>query len=295
MSAMRLAAHLIVGSREEPFLPALLESVAGSVDALIVNDNSGAVSPHETALQQSWFGRNERLFVDRAPFTDFSAARNRCLDQHARLGAGGWVAFVDADDVHDEAFRRVARNVEAVPASIDYVDGYTRHFFQSFDLYMSVERRMAFFRFNSGLRWEGSVHEELRGLHGGRLALPYVYAHYGHMLPPRRYAEKGRQYVSLGQIGYTIPENELDSIDPAHYFREYWPRALNFTGQHPPAARAAVAAFEREHAEQQARSAALARAAQPPLVRARNALLKLNYEQRWRSRSLNPLARRLMR
>src|SRR5438270_2563484 len=159
---MRVAAHLIVGSREEPFLAALLESMGGAVDALVVNDNS-AVSPHEETLRASWFGRNERLFVDRTPFTDFSAARNRCLDLHARIGAGPWAAFVDADEVHGEAFGRIARNLDAVPDAYDFIDAYTWHFFQSFALYTSIERRMAFFRVKPEVRWEGAVHERLLG------------------------------------------------------------------------------------------------------------------------------------
>lgn len=292
---MRSAAHLIVGSRDEPFLGPLLESMGGAVDALVVNDNSHGVSPHEETLRGSWFGRTGRLFLDRSPFTDFSAARNRCLDLHAQIGGGPWAAFVDADEVHGEAFRRVARNLDAVPAEYDFVDAYTWHFFQSFDLYTSIERRMAFFRVKPGVRWEGPVHEQLRGLDGRRLALPYVYAHYGHVLPPRRHAEKGRQYAGLGQTGEVVPEEKLDALDPAVYFRSIWPIALRFTARHPEAARTVVAELQQEYAPQQARAAELVRAAQPPLVRARNVALKLNYEQRWRSRLANPLARRLLR
>ena len=292
---MRSAAHLIVGSRDEPFLGPLLESMGGAVDALVVNDNSHGLSPHEETLRASWFGRTGRLFVDRAPFTDFSTARNRCLDLHAQIAGGPWAAFVDADEVHGEAFRRVARNLDAVPAEYDFVDAYTWHFFQSFDLYTSIERRMAFFRVKPGVRWEGPVHEQLRGLDGRRLALPYVYAHYGHVLPPRRHAEKGRQYAGLGQIGEVVPEEKLDAIDPAIYFRSMWPIVLRFTARHPAAARAVVAELRQEYAPQQARAAELVRAAQPALVRARNVALKLNYEQRWRSRLANPLARRLLR
>ncbi len=295
MSGMRCAAHLIVGSRDEPFLGSLLESLAGAVDALVVNDNSSGISPHDETLRASWFGRTGRLFVDRAPFTDFSAARNRCLDLHAQIGGGLWAVFVDADEVHGEAFRRITRNLDAAPDAYDFVDGYTWHFFQSFDLYTSIERRMAFFRVKPGVRWEGAVHEQLRGLDGRRLALPYVYAHYGHVLPPRRHAEKGRQYAGLGQTGEVVPEEQLDMIDPAAYFRSIWPLVLRFTGQHPPAARGVVARLKDEYAREQARARELARAAQPPLVRARNFAFKLNYEQRWRSRFLNPIARSLLR
>ena len=291
---MRVAAHIIVGSREEPFLPALLESLSGAADAAIVNDNSAGLSPHDAALRASWFGRNDRLFVDRSPFVDFSTARNHCLALHDRVGAGDWVAFADADEVHGEAVRHIARNLAGVPGTFDFIDAYTWHFFQSFDLYTSIERRMAFFRFKPALRWEGNVHEQLRGLSGARLAVPYVYAHYGHVLPARRHAEKGRQYSALGQAGIVVPEDRLDAIDPAIYFKDTWPTVLRFRGEPPPAARSVVAQLSEEYASEQARAAELAAAAQPPPVRARNMLMKLNYEQRWRSRALNPAARRLL-
>jgi hypothetical protein len=114
------------------------------------------------------------------------------------------------------------------------------------------------------------------------------------VLPARRHAEKGRQYSGLGQSGIVVPEDGLDDIDPAIYFNDIWPTVLRFRGEHPPAARSVVAQLSEEYAFQQARAAELAAAAQSPPVRARNILMKLNYEQRWRSRSLNPAARRLL-
>jgi len=291
----RLAAHLIVGLYPEPFLSALLESLTGAADALIVNDNSAEPSPHAQALQASWFGRNGRLLVDRTPFTDFGTARNICLDLHRKAGAGDWAAFVDADEVHGEAVRRIARNVHGLPDRYDFVDGYTQHFFQSFDLYWSIDRRMAFFRVRPGVRWEGRVHEHLHGLSGTRIALPYVYAHYGQAVPARRHAEKGRQYASLGQEGVTAPEERLDALDPADYFKLYWPHLLRFQGEHPPAARATITALRRANERELAQAEALWRSAQTPPVRLRNVLRKLNYEQRWRLRALNPRARELLR
>jgi hypothetical protein len=46
MSLPRIAAHLILGPREEPFLGAMLESIAGAVAIVIVNDNAPDSSPH---------------------------------------------------------------------------------------------------------------------------------------------------------------------------------------------------------------------------------------------------------
>lgn len=290
----RIAAHLILGPRHEPFLASLLRSLEDACDALIVNDNASEPSPHTAALQRSAFAARDALFVDRAPFVDFSTARNRCLDLHRAHDAGEWAAFVDADEVHGEAVTRAGAHLHRVPERFDFVDGYTWHFFQSFDWYRSIERRMAFFRVRADIRWEGAVHERLVGLPGQRLALPYVYAHYGWVLPVRRQAEKGRLYSSLGAPGEIVEEDRLDAIDREHYFRKWWRDALRFGGEHPPAAREAVERMRREFAAEFAQTDRWIREHQTRRDRLRNFFMKANYEQRWRSRALNSLARAVM-
>jgi hypothetical protein len=288
-----VAAHLILGAREEPFLDAMLASIGDVASLLIVNDNGPGPSPHAGLLAASRFGRENRLIVDRTAFSGFSAARNVCLDIHERNRAGPWVAFVDADEVHGERVRRIAARLETLAPEYDFVDGYTWHFFGSFEHYTSIERRMMFFRFKPGIRWEGSVHEKLAGLSGKRIALPYIYGHYGHTLEPRRHAEKGRHYSSLGAPGNVLREDQLDDFDVRRYFKPVYPRLLRFTGTHPAAALPALErlgpALRRHHAL----TGEVLRE-QPVALRARNALRKLNYEIRWRSRRLDPIAGRLM-
>lgn len=292
--APRVAAHLILGPREEPFLGPLLASLEGSVQSVIVNDNAPDPSPHARTLAESAFAASGSLAVDRTPFVDFSTARNVCLRLHRERDAGDWVAFVDADEVHGPAVARIASNLARVPDEIAFVDGYTWHFFASPDLYASIERRMAFFRFGPDVRWEGRVHEHLHGIDGGRIALPYVYAHYGHVLSPRRHAEKGRLYSSLGQAGEIVAADALDAIDPAAYFADKWPLLLPFRGEHAAAVQPTLARLRLELADQFARANALVRANQPWPRRLRNAIHAANYEMRWRGRALAPLARSLM-
>lgn len=294
MSESRVAAHLILGRNEEPFLAALLTSLIGVAQTLIVNDNAPEPSPHSGALRASWFGQHDRAIVDRTPFVDFSTARNACMNQHAQSDAGDWVAFVDADETHGTGAANIAKHLNRVPSGVDFVDGYTWHFFQSFDWYASIERRMMFFRFRPRVRWEGRVHERLAGLGSRRIVLPYVYAHYGHVFPARRHAEKGRLYASLGQSGETIAEDQLDSLDAETYFGSFWARLLRFRGEQPAAAKPTIAGLRETFAAEFARTDDLARSSQPWMVRQRNALAALNYEQRWRSRLLNPLARALV-
>ncbi|HKU80666.1 MAG TPA: glycosyltransferase [Candidatus Tumulicola sp.] len=289
-----IAAHLILGSRAEPFLAATLESIAPCVAYLLVNDNSPDPSPHDATLRASAFARENRMTVDRTPFDGFAGARNVCLRLHERCSGAGWVAFVDADEVHAAAVATIARNLGAVAPGVAFVDGYTWHFFQSFDYYTSIERRMAFFRFTPGLRWEGAVHERLTGAAGTRLALPYVYAHYGHTLEPRRHAEKGRHYSALGAPGDVLSEDRLGDFDVAQYFAPEYPRLLRFDGAHPPAARSTLERLRPLLAQSHALTDRMVQA-QPPAIVARNAVRKLNYELRWRGRAFDPRARRVMR
>jgi hypothetical protein len=280
--------------REEPFLNAMLDSIADAAALLIVNDNAPNPSPHTATLANSRFGREARLIVDRTPFSGFAAARNVCLRVHAERNAGPWVAFIDADEVHAPRIAEIARGLARLPAEYDVVDGYTWHFFASFDYYTSIERRMMFFRFSSELRWEGAVHERLLGLRGKRLALPYVYAHYGHTLQPRRHAEKGRHYSSLGAPGNVLSEAQLDGFDVARYYRPVYPRLLRFSGSHPVAARATLAQLRPGLQPDHALTDRIARA-QPQGIKLRNLVRRVNYELRWRTRRLDAVARRLVR
>jgi hypothetical protein len=292
VTSQRIAAHLILGPRSEPFLAALLASLEPFARMLIVNDNSPEPSPHAEALASSAFARDGRLIVDRTPFSGFADARNIALARHKECDAGEWVAFVDADEVHAPLAARIAAHLHELPPEISFVDGYTWHFFQSFEYYTSIERRMAFFRFTPEAQWNGAVHEQLSGIAGARIALPYVYAHYGHTLEPRRHAEKGRHYSSLGAPGGVLREDQLADFDIAEYFAPEYPRLLHFADEHPPAARATLAQLAPQLAPYHAITRRIV-AAQPFPVKARNVVRKANYELRWRGRALDPRARAL--
>jgi hypothetical protein len=290
-----IAAHLIVGRNEESFLPALLRSLEPVVDRVIVNDNSeDPGGPNARALAQSAFARDGRLVVDRAPFVDFAAARNRTLALHRELNLGDWAAFVDADEVHRPVAAVVARNLRTLPPDVAIVDGYTRHYFQSFRLYTSIERRMSFFRVTPELTWTGRVHERLSGVAGRHLAIPYVYDHYGAVFAMSRQAAKGRQYSSLGQAGAIVAEADVAKVREIDYFRALWPLALRYRGDHPAVVAELKAALERTERERYAWSERTAAQFQPPQARLANLARRANFEYRWRGRLLDPRARRLM-
>ena len=292
---MTVAAHLIVGEREEPFLPALLRSLEGVADLLLVNDNAPEPGgPNAQVLANSAFAQRGALIVDRAPFVNFAAARNRVLALHRAHAPGAWAAFVDADDVHRPVAQCIARNLPMLGDEIAVVDGYTRHYLQSFRWVIGVDRRLAFFRVTAGVRWEGDVHERLTGYTGRALVLPYVYDHYGWVFPKERQAAKGRQYAGLGQSGRTYTPEEVAAFDPDAFFASLWPLAMPYRGPQPPALDAVRAAMEQHAPAILANAERTMRPRHDWHRRILNTFRRLNYTYRWRGRALNPLARRLM-
>jgi len=289
----RIVAHLIVGAKAEPFLAAMLASIEPVVERIFVNENSGLgeLAPNLAALEASAFFRGGRMTLDRTSFWSFAAARNACLALDRAANDRTWVTFIDGDEVHDACLGRVARNLVRLPRSVAFVDGYTRHFFKSFDWYLSIERRMMFFRWRAGGRWEGDVHERLAGLDGKRVAVPYVYAHYGHVSPFLEDTRQGAQYAALGQTGNALPaeiaraadlQGDFTELNP--HFAARWRRVIRFKGMHPEPARPIITYEKLSRAAHFQRIEEAIRGHQSASQRAKNALLNLNYEQRWRLR-----------
>jgi hypothetical protein len=91
-----------------------------------------------------------------------------------------------------------------------------------------------------------------------------------------------------------LPPEELDTPDLERSFREEWRTVLRFRGAHPPAVRPAIARLcEALSAQFEAVDRIVPRN-QTVADRLHNAFMRANYEQRWRLRALNPLARRLL-
>lgn len=276
----------------------MLASIEGVASWLLVNENSGLGdgAPNLPALRSSAFAARDRLVVDRTPFDTFARARNRCFALDPQPSTDTWIAFIDGDEVHGERLTAIAQRLDRLPRSVGFVDAYTWHFFASFDWYTSIERRMMFFRWSPQAHWHNDVHEQLAGVPGGRLALAYVYAHYGAAASFSEYARKGAQYSSLGAEGTPLSPQAALAADQASDYREVeaffadmWPNLLRFRGQHPPAARAYIAQQRRARAQAFAAVDAIVAAHQPPQQRIKNALMKANYEQRWRLRALGAL------
>lgn len=276
----------------------MLASIEPAVDHLFVNENSGlgTDAPALAALQSSTLARNGRMSMVRTAFTNFEDARNACFALDTLANADTWVAFIDADEVHGERVARIRSRLGSLPRSIGFVDGYTWHFFKSYDWYLSIERRMMFFRWTREARWKGRVHEQLTGVEGKHVALPYVYAHYGHVVPFTQTARREAQYAQLGVTGTLLSAQDAHAADfhgdygaAERAFARWWPACMRFRGEHPPAARAFIERDRRERAAYFRDMERLIIKHQPPLQRAHNALMKLNYEQRWRLRAIDAM------
>jgi hypothetical protein len=243
-----IVAHIIVGARREPYLSAVLESIADVCALAIINDNSGATpGPNDSIIESSAVALERRLIVVRTTFTGFADARNACIDATPVDFRGGWALFVDADEVHGSELASIAALLGGLPQDVDAVDGYSRHFVGSFRWWLSLERRLCFFRSAPGRRWRGNVHEQLEPV-GKRIVLPAVWSHYGHVVTPRMEWEKSRLYSSLGQPGFAPTDHELETVDAAAAWGRMRGDVMRFQREHPPAARATIDRLSQEWA-----------------------------------------------
>jgi hypothetical protein len=243
-STVTVACALCVGGARELYLEAALASIAGAVDRLTVNDNSGrARSENAAVLERSAFAARGTLDVRRHPFVDFADMRNRAFAQLAGLPERpDWVLFLDADEIHGEQVRYIAREIlPRLPPSVGNVDAYTYHFFGTFGWITDVARRFSFYRYSPGLRWVNAVHEKLEGLRGSALVLPYVYYHYGNVVPPAMLARKHGRYFELGN---PVPEPPAEDEATLEIYLAKAADVRPYGGGHPSAARAVVRELE---------------------------------------------------
>jgi hypothetical protein len=247
-STVTIACALCVGAARELYLGAALEAIAPVVDILVVNDNSGeARSANLATLEGSAFAARGALRVRSNPFVDFADMRNRAFAGLRELSAPpDWVLFLDADEVHGPELPYIAREIlPRLGPEVAQLDGYTYHFFGTFGWITDIARRMMFFRYSPRLRWTDPVHEKLVGLEGKTVVIPYVYYHYGNVLPPRMLAEKHLRYFALGNKVPRPPD--ADEADAEVYLAKA-DDVRPFRGLQPPAARATLAELESAYA-----------------------------------------------
>lgn len=273
-STVTIACALCVGARREDYLAATLASIADVVDLLVINDNSGqARSANLATLEESAIAKSGRLRVVAHPMTDFAEMRNRAFAPLLALAEPpDWVLFIDADEVHGEQIRYIGREIlPRLGPSVVTLEGYTFHFFGTFNWISAVARRLMFYRFSPQIRWVNPVHEKMVGLRGRAVVIPYIYHHYGNVVAAERLLEKHEQFYSLGQ-----PRPQQRAADVRELYLAKAKDVRPFRGSHPAAARAILARIERLHSDQFVALDEAFRAAQTPLVRIGGALRGLH-------------------
>jgi hypothetical protein len=242
-----IACAMCVGSSPEPYLEATLASIEDAVDVLVVNDNSGLErNPNEAVLEASAFACDGRLHVVRTKFVDFATMRNDAFAALAARARPDWVLWLDADEVHGSQIVAVTRALlPHLGERYGSLDGYTDHFIGTFGWISDLARRLCAYRFDPQLRWRNAVHEKMENLRGAALVVPYRYAHYGNVLPPRLYAVKDRRYLELGNVvDYDPPQPEAATIE--NVYGRKGRGARPFRGRHPSRALPTIARLEVE-------------------------------------------------
>lgn len=238
---------MLMGGKPEPFLAACLDSLYGAVDRIVLNDNSG-LQQHAnlSVVQQSRLYQAGKIEILPSSFIGFGPCRELCLVRIRELAvAGDWIIFVDCDEVHPPQLPTITRSIlPYLPAKVGIVDGYFYQFFQFPRFITSLDHRHnLMFRFNPAISWQGQVHEQVVNLTGERLVLPYRYFHYGFLKSHRAISDKWALYGSLGD-----PVSGAQTAEPLKVICDNARSAVEFFGQHPAVAEAAIKLAETENA-----------------------------------------------
>ncbi|MBI2251430.1 MAG: hypothetical protein HYU63_01500, partial [Armatimonadetes bacterium] len=228
---MFVVASTIISKREEFFLDCVLESVKEAVDLIIINDNSDdKENPNLKIIKNSNLYKQDKVKILFNKFNGFDEARNQILDFIKSLNFKDlWILKLDCDEAHTHELKKITRNIlPKLPFYVGGIDCYYYHFIQSFDYYYSIDRRHNFLvRFNSELFWEGRVHEKLKNVQGKILVTPYLFFHYGAVIPRSEVLEKWKLYAYLG-------DKTFGNLDDSSYILNYEARfCLKFNKVHP--------------------------------------------------------------
>ena len=252
-----------------------MESLASACAHAVINDNSGASDgPNGSIIASCRFCVEGRLTLAHTTFADFSSARNVCIDATPPQFRDGWGLRIDCDEVFDDSIGALAAALASIPAGVDVIDGYSRHFVGSFGYYDEIARQLLLFRLDRGFRWRLPVHEQLIGAIT-RVATPALLYHYGHVVPPAVEERRGQLYSSLGQPAHEGTDTTSD-LTVSSMWGRLLRRAIRYAGNHPSAAHQTLGALAAEWSSDFREADAIV-ARQSPIDRARNALRAANY------------------
>ena len=192
-----VCATLLIGSQPEPLLLSCLESAAEAIDYLVV-DLNGNYEQNLAILENSRLYKEKRMRIEKSVFKDYSTARNNTFQMLP--SETEWVMRLDADEVHfPQELKIITREIiPNLSKDVGMLDAYWLCFFHSFKYVTKLERRHdLFIRYHKGMKWERSIHEQLTGRQGIRLAAPYVFHHYASIKDPQEFLRKVNSYIQL--------------------------------------------------------------------------------------------------
>lgn len=185
MTTNKVALNMIIGQRHEQYLEYALRSTEWLDEHVIVNtgdEDNPNMEVVKKIIPQAKILKYEGDF-------DFASARNFALDNTE----SPWILWQDADEVHFDRFKGLVR--EYAGHSYDGIRFGFFHFILDMYHFQSIDLRTNMFK-KKGVRWEGSVHEQVVGLkdvHNNE----YRYHHYGYTKPQSEIYENWKLYWSL--------------------------------------------------------------------------------------------------
>ena len=181
-SPQKISLCMIV-KNEEKFLPGCLESVKGLVDEIIVVDTGSTDATMEIA-------RRYGAKIYEHPWqNDFSLHRNQSIG----YATGDWILILDADEELVPAEHREIRAATA-RKDIDSIALVVYNKISSGRVGFLNSRRL--FRSDRGFRYEGIVHNQLKGP-GNTLGTKYRVFHHGYGLPEPEMRKKAKRTEAL--------------------------------------------------------------------------------------------------
>ena len=168
---------------EEKFLPGCLESVKGLVDEIIIVDTGSTDATMEIAR------RYDAKIYEHPWQNDFSLHRNQSIG----CATGDWILILDADE---ELMPSEHREIRAATArkDIDSIAMVVYNKISSGRVGFLNSRRL--FRNNMGFKYEGIVHNQLKGP-GKTLGTKYRIYHHGYGLPETEMRNKAKRTEAL--------------------------------------------------------------------------------------------------
>ncbi|MBI4697843.1 MAG: glycosyltransferase [Nitrospirae bacterium] len=154
-----------------------------------------------------FLGKQDRVVLIEHPWeNDFGKQRQVSLEKCT----GDWVIRIDSDEVFSKEFEE---NIRAVLGSVTSdvsgcrirqcnLIGNEKYYSRMYDDFEAMPR---IWRNLPGIRWEGVVHEILRGMSENFITWDTYVVHYG-FLDKMRYWKKGELYSTISGSGFESPQ-----------------------------------------------------------------------------------------